>query len=318
MLKIGNLNIDSNIFLAPMAGVTDNPFRTICREFGAGVVYTEFVSSNGIIRENEKTLNMIKFSSNERPIGVQIFGDSPTIVGQSARYIEEKFKPDMIDINFGCPVPKVTKKGAGSGAMKNLDLMGNIANSVINSVESTPITVKMRSGWSDNQIVYLDAGKLLESIGVAAITLHARTTKQQFTGSANWNHIKKLKDSLSIPVIGNGDVNSLKEYNRIINYTGCDGVMIGRAALGNPWIFKELHSNKEILPTTKDIFKLCIKHLSLLEKHYSPAISLNLSKKHFGWYLKGFSGASSLRKMVMRSSSLKEIQKIIKNFDLSL
>ena len=318
MFKIGDLNIESNIFLAPMAGVTDNPFRTICKEYGAGVVFTEFVSANGIIRENDKTLNMIKFDNNERPIGIQIFGESPTIVSQSAKYIENKFNPDIIDINFGCPVPKVTKKGAGSGAMKNLDLMGDIVDSVIGSVRKTPITVKMRSGWSNDQLVYLEAGKILEDIGISAITLHARTTKQQFTGSANWGHIKKLKDVLSIPVIGNGDVKSLEDYNRMKSSTGCDAVMIGRASLGNPWIFKELQLNRKISPTPIDIANMCTKHFELLKKYYNTKISLNLSKKHFGWYLKGFSGASVIRKKIMRSSSLNEIEEIISYFRSSI
>ena len=237
MIDIGYTHLDSNLFLAPMAGVTDQPFRIICRKFGAGLVFTEFVSSNGIIRKNEKTLNMIKFNDIERPIGVQIFGENPKIVGLSAKYIEKEFKPDIIDINFGCPVPKVTKKGAGSGAMKDLNLMGDIAQAVVNSVNNTTITVKMRAGWSDSNLVYIEAGKVLESVGISAITLHARTTQQQFTGKANWEYIKKLKANSNIPIIGNGDVKSYIEYNEMINYTKCDGVMIGRAALGNPWIF---------------------------------------------------------------------------------
>jgi len=195
--------------------------------------------------------------------------------------------------------------------------MANIADSVINSVKDTPITVKMRSGWSDNELVYLDAGKLLEDIGVSAITLHSRTTKQQFTGNANWDHIRELKNTLSIPVIGNGDVSSLKDFNNMIRYTGCDAVMIGRAALGNPWIFKELKLNKETMVSPKDISEICIKHLYLLSKYYNQKISLNLSKKHFGWYLKGFIGASSLRKKVMRSSSIIEIKDILNEFESS-
>ena len=314
MISIGNLNLDSNIFLAPMAGVTDQPFRIICREYGAGLVFTEFVSSNGIIRENEKTLNMIRFKETERPIGVQIFGECPDIVGQSAKYIEKEFSPDIIDINFGCPVPKVTKKGAGSGAMKNLNLMGDITTSVINSVSNTPITVKMRAGWSDAQLVYVEAGKILESIGVSAITLHARTTKQQFTGQANWDYIKELKENVNIPIIGNGDIATYSDYQSIISHTKCDGIMIGRAALGNPWVFSQIHNKENSTQSKKAIIGMCVKHLALLKDYYNEKVTLNLSKKHFSWYLKGFDGASALRKTIMKCDDLSQIDVEINHF----
>ena len=240
MLKIGNLEIKNPLFLAPMAGVTDHPFRLICKKFGAGVVYTEFVSANGIIRENIKTLDMMRFTEEERPLGIQIFGDDPEIVGKSAKMVNEMFRPDIIDINYGCPVPKVTKSGAGSGAMKNLCLMDEITSAVIESSKDTPVTVKMRAGWDHDRIISTEAGIRLEKIGVKAITLHPRTTSQKFTGKSNWNLIKELKESVKIPVIGNGDINCLDDYKKIIDITGCDGAMIARGALGNPWIFKEI------------------------------------------------------------------------------
>ena len=185
MFKIGNIKVNNPLFLAPMAGITDHPFRTICKRFGAGLVYTEFVSADGIIRENEKTLNMIKFTDEERPIGVQIFGDQPEVVSKSAKYICQTFKPDLIDINYGCPVPKVTKKGAGSAALKDLCIMKDITEAVVESVPNTPVTVKMRAGWNSDNIVSTKAGILLEEVGVKAIALHGRTTSQLFKGKAN-------------------------------------------------------------------------------------------------------------------------------------
>ena len=320
MLKIGNLKIKNPLFLAPMAGVTDHPFRLICKKFGAGVVYTEFVSANGIIRENIKTLDMMRFSEEERPLGIQIFGDDPEVVGKSAKMVNEMFKPDIIDINYGCPVPKVTKSGAGSGAMKNLCLMDEITSAVIESTQDTPVTVKMRAGWDQDRIISTEAGLRLEKIGVKAITLHPRTTSQKFTGKSNWNLIKELKEAVKIPVIGNGDINCLDDYKRIIDTTGCDGAMIARGALGNPWIFKEIKSyilNEKIEKniSLKDRFNLCKQHYQLLKKDKTQHVCLNLTKKHFSWYLKGFNGASDWRKKFMYSQSVNEIEKNIENFE---
>ncbi len=320
MLKIGNLKIRNPLFLAPMAGVTDHPFRLICKNFGAGVVYTEFVSANGIIRENIKTLDMMRFTEEERPLGIQIFGDDPEIVGKSAKMVNEMFKPDIIDINYGCPVPKVTKSGAGSGAMKDLCLMDEITSAVIESSKDTPVTVKMRAGWDHDRIISTEAGVRLEKIGVKAITLHPRTTSQKFTGKSNWNLIKELKESVKIPVIGNGDINCLDDYKKIIDMTGCDGAMIARGALGNPWIFKEisnyiLNKKNDNNITLKDRFDLCKKHYQLLKKDKTEHVCLNLTKKHFSWYLKGFNGASEWRKKFMFSQSVKEVEENLKSFE---
>ena len=321
-MKIGDININNPVLLAPMAGVTDLPFRIICKEMGADIVYTEFVSSNGIIRENKKTLDMIKFVNKERPIGVQIFGEDPNAVGLSAKMIEERFSPDIIDINFGCPVPKVTKKGAGSAALKDLSLMKDITSSVINNAKSTPITVKMRSGWCSDSKVFVEAGKILEDIGVAAITLHPRTTSQRFEGKADWNSIKTLKENVNIPVIGNGDVKNIHDYKKILEETGCDAVMIGRAALGNPWIFrqiKEYNDNKEISSIeVSDILKVCVHHYELLKENREERICVNLTKKHFSWYLKGFKNASNWRKKILFSNNIEEIEESIRNMNKEL
>ena len=317
MFKIGNVEIKYPVILAPMAGVTDMPFRLICKEMGASLMYTEFVSAEGIIRENLKTLEMIKFSDIERPLGVQIFGDNPEVVAKSAKYIYDKFAPDIIDINYGCPVPKITKKGAGSAALRDLALMSDITSAVVENVPNIPVTAKMRAGWDMKSIVAVDAGILLEKIGVKAITLHARTTKQGFSGHSDWSIIKELKSNISIPVIGNGDVWNLKSFLSMIDETRCDAVMIGRGALGNPWIFKEiknyyddtLYNGKTML----DLIDVCIKHVVLLEENKNKVASINLSKKHLNFYIKNFTDSSLWRKKIMKSESIKDIKTILNN-----
>ncbi len=310
-MQIGNLKILNPLFLAPMAGITDHPFRILCREMGAGVVFTEFVSANGIIRENMKTLELMKFTDNERPIGIQLFGETPEIVGNSAKMVYDMLKPDIIDINYGCPVPKVTKKGAGSAALKDLCLMDDITQAVVEAVPEIPVTVKMRAGWDQDNLVSTEAGVRMEKIGVGAITLHPRTTKQQFSGMSNWSLIKELKEAVNIPVIGNGDVNSLEDYNKLLNETGCDGVMIGRAALGKPWIFNSLKNNTSadavINPDLSQIINIAQRHFLMLTEYYNNSLSVNLSKKHFNYYFKGFNGASNWRKQFMNIKNTDEI-----------
>jgi len=306
---------NQSILLAPMAGITDTVFRTLCKKMGAHLVYTEFVSANGIIRENKKTLDMMQFKEEERPIGIQIFGDTASVLARSAKIINERFSPDIIDINFGCPVPKVTNKGAGSAAMKNTDLMIKMAESVVKSAKDTPVTVKMRSRWCNDKIISTKVGKLLENAGVQAITLHPRTSKQRFTGKANWNLIKELKSSVSIPVIGNGDVQTPEDCLKMIKETNCDAVMIGRAALGNPWIFKQISDflkNKRYKQTSlKSKIQLCEEHYSLLKNEKNEILCLNLTKKHYSWYLKGFPNAAIWRTKFMNCNKLEDIERAL-------
>ena len=315
-IKIGNLKLDFPFFLAPMAGVTDYAFRVIAKEFGAGVVYSEFVSAHGIIRKNEKTLNMIKFSEFERPIGIQIFGDTPEVMESAARLVYEKFKPDLIDINYGCPVPKVTKKGAGSAALKDLCLMEDITEAVVKAVD-IPVTVKMRAGWNSENIVSTKAGINLEKIGIKAITLHPRTTVQMYRGHANWDLIKELKDSVNIPVIGNGDIKSIDDINKMFTQTNCDGIMIGRAALGNPWFFTQIkkYINNEDFNeiSLEERLQICQKHLELLVQIHGEVVGSNNMKKHFAWYFKGFKGASFLRKKFVLAKNYSEMKDFLYN-----
>ena len=321
-MQIGNLDIVNPLFLAPMAGITDHPFRILCREMGAGVVFTEFVSANGIIRENMKTLELMKFTENERPIGIQLFGETPDIVGNSAKMVYDMLKPDIIDINYGCPVPKVTKKGAGSAALKDLCLMDDITQAVVEAVPEIPVTVKMRAGWDQNSLVSTEAGVRMEKIGVAAITLHPRTTKQQFSGMSNWKLIKELKDAVKIPVIGNGDVKTSEDYNKMKAETGCDGVMIGRAALGKPWIFSSFQkksSEKFIIdPDISQIINISRRHFVMLTEYYNNNLSVNLAKKHFNYYFKGFDGASFWRKQFMQIENTDEIFSLLEKMEKAL
>ena len=318
-MKIGNIKIDTPIFLAPMAGITDYSFRIICKEMGAGMVYSEFVSADGIIRENTKTLNMIKFKSIERPIGIQIFGNDPEVMSTAAKYIYKKFDPDLIDINYGCPVPKITKRGGGSAALKDLCLMDDITAAVVESVPKIPVTVKMRMGWDNESLIIPEAGKRLEKIGVKAITLHARTTKQRYKGDANWQYIKLLKESISIPVIGNGDICTINDINKMFQMTKCDAIMIARATLGNPWFFKEAKAkfnNKPIppAPSLSEVARVCERHFNLLLEHRGSKIGTNLMRQHFSNYIKGFPRASKFRQKLVTAPNLVEMKKELSNF----
>lgn len=312
---IGGLKIDTPILLAPMAGITDYSFRILCKEQGAGVVYSEFVSAHGIIRENETSLGLIKFFDEERPIGVQIFGDYPDVMAQAAKYVVDNFKPDILDINFGCPVPKVTKKGAGSAALKDLKLMKDITQAVVESVSKIPVTIKMRAGWDLQSIIVEEAGELLEKAGVKAITLHPRTALQTLKGTAKWELIKLLKETVSIPVIGNGDITAPQDVLKMYEQTGCDAVMVGRAALGNPWFFKQasalLEGKVVSEPTIQERVALCKRHFELLLVSRGTKKGLYLMRKHFGWYIKNFPGAADLRTRLVQAESIDTANSIL-------
>ncbi|MCH7575104.1 MAG: tRNA dihydrouridine synthase DusB [Candidatus Marinimicrobia bacterium] len=319
MMHIGNLHIDNPVFLAPMAGVTDHTFRVLCRGYGVGMVYTEFVSANGIVRESVKTLDMVRFTPDERPIGIQLFGEDAETISRSAAIMAERFQPDVIDLNFGCPVPKVTKKGAGSAMLRDLVLMRQVVAQTVAAVGQIPVTVKMRAGWDSNSIVAVEAAQIIEAEGAQAVALHPRTTKQSFGGKADWPLIAAVKEAVSIPVIGNGDILTAHDAQAMFEQTGCDAVMIARGALGRPWIFRqinELRAGAELTPVTiSDVAAMCRTHFNLLAADKNERLAINLTKKHFGHYLKGFDGAVTWRKAFHATDSAGEVARLLDEFD---
>ena len=307
--QIGNVHIPSLAVLAPMAGVTDHAFRVLCKSHGAGLVYTEFVSSNGIIRENQKTLDMMAFTPDERPIVVQIFGETIDAMKRSAEYIQNVVKPDIIDLNFGCPVPKVTKKGAGSAILKDMPLMEEMTKAIVSAV-NIPVTAKIRAGWDSKCIVAPETAAMLESHGISAVAIHPRTTKQLYKGNADWELIAKAKEAVNhIPIIGNGDITSAQSAKEMMDLTHCDAVMIGRRALGNPWIFSEINACftcKELPapPSLIDRVDMCRHHLLLEREDKGEIQAANLIKRHLSWYLKGFHGVSKYRSKIFMTKDI--------------
>ncbi len=327
MFNIGNIKIKNPFFLAPMAGVTDRSFRTICKDMGAGFLFSEFVSSEGIIRDNAKTNQYMEFNDYERPIGIQIFGNNPDSMSKSAKIIENKLKPETIDLNFGCPVKKVVKKGAGASLMKNIDLLIEIAEKVVNAVK-IPVTAKIRAGWDNNTLNAVEVAIKLEKIGISAITIHPRTAVMGYSGKSNWSIIKEIKKSVQVPIIGNGDVKNSIDAVKMFNETNCDAVMIGRGVLGNPWIFRELNENIKIYdgkieiiennfphPSYLEIFSTMKKHLHLIAEYYPERIACNMFKSHFAWYTKGMINATTYRSKINHSKSLKETKNTINLFE---
>ncbi|MCK4578097.1 MAG: tRNA dihydrouridine synthase DusB [Candidatus Marinimicrobia bacterium] len=317
-MQIGDLRIQPPILLAPMAGITDHPFRVICRRYGVGVVYTEFVSANGVIREGPKSLDLVHFAPEERPIGIQIFGETAPVIAESAALLAERFQPDIIDLNFGCPVPKVTKKGAGSAMLRDLSLMSEVIKATVAAVPDLPVTVKMRAGWDSTCVIAVEAAAIVQEAGAKALALHPRTTRQGFTGQADWSLIEAVKREVSIPVIGNGDIRSPADAIRMFHETGCDAVMVARGALGQPWIFRQINAllaGQESPPVTlRDIADVCRDHLALIGQDKNERIAVNLSKKHLNWYIKGFPGAVGWRKKFMACESTDQIDQVLSRF----
>lgn len=302
ILKIGTISLPNNLVLAPMAGITNLPFRVICRRLGVGLVVTELVSAEGLVRKGKGTFELLDTLPEERPVAVQIFGSNITSMAESARILSEMGCWDFIDINMGCPVRKVLKSGSGAALLKDLKLAERIAAAVVKA-SAVPVTVKIRSGWSARSVVAAELARRFEGVGVAAVAVHARTKEQGFTGSADWSVIGEVKSGVSIPVIGNGDVNSPEDARRMIDVTGCDGVMIGRAARGNPWIFRETleffesgtHSPK---PGTRERLEVLLQHIKLMDAHAGSHHGAVLMRNAVSCYCKGLAGASEFRKVV--------------------
>ena len=313
-MKIGTLNLKNNIILAPMAGVTDKAFRLITKPFGPALMYTEMVSGKGLLYKNKRTEVLLEVLNFEKPTAAQIFGHEPEVMSEIAERSLE-FGADMIDINMGCPAPKIVNNGDGSALMKNPELAGKIISAVRKSV-NCPMSVKFRLGWDDDSINAVEFAKTAENNGADAITIHGRTRAQFYSGKANLEIIKKVKEAVKIPVIGNGDVHDGKSAKYMLDYTGCDGIMIGRAAQGNPWLFSSvlhyLKTGDELAPPTlEERSDIAEKHLRLLVKFKGEYRGVLEGRKHMAWYFKGLCGGAKLRNLINQCDTLEQMLDLI-------
>src|SRR5699024_4302836 len=306
----GNVEIDNPIFLAPMAGITDGAFRILCREMGAGLVVTEMVSGKGLYYNDEKTQSLTKINLRERQVALQIFGSEPLIMSKVVeKYVNPREDIDILDINMGCPAPKIVKNGDGSALLKSPSLVKKIVKEIV-KVSTKPVTVKIRTGWDSSSINALEISKILEAEGVSAITIHGRTREMFYTGDADWEIIKEVKDHVNIPVIGNGDLFTSEDVYNIFKYTGCDGIAIGRGSRGNPWIFKEsidlLKGETVSYPTKEEKLNMIIKHLDLISCIKGEKIGVKEMRKHIAWYVKGMENSASFKNEINKIESRKE------------
>ncbi len=312
-MKIGNVNIDGYAALAPMAGVADRAFRELCMEFGACYCVSEMVSSKGISYHSTKSAQLMELSEREHPCAVQIFGNEPHTMADAAKFAL-KYKPEIIDINMGCPAPKISGNGSGAALMKDPALCGEIVKAVVESVD-VPVTVKIRKGFDDENINAVEVAGICELNGASAVTVHGRTRAQYYSGKVDLDIIRDVKSALSIPVIGNGDILSGEDAQRMLEYTGCDLVMVGRGALGNPWIFKNINayfnSDKQHTPTFEEKMQVMKKHIESLCENKGEYIGMREARAHIPHYLKGFSGAAKMRNDACKVSTLKDLYVLI-------
>lgn len=319
MFKIGNIEIKNNVVLAPMAGICNSAFRRIVKEFGAGLIYAEMVSDKAIVYENEKTKKMLYMTDEERPISQQIFGSDVNSFVNAAKIVYKEMKPDIIDINMGCPVPKVAVSAqAGAALLKNPEKVGEIVKQVVNAVP-IPVTVKIRSGWDFNHINAIEIAKICEKNGASAICVHPRTRSQRYEGKADWSIIKEVKKNVSIPVIGNGDIKTVYDAKKMLEDTKCDAIMIGRGVLGNPWLIRDIINYLNYGMTPKEITKeekidMCIKHLNYLLEVKDEKTAVLEMRSHIAWYLKGISGSNEIKRKIFMSTKKEEVINILNNF----
>ncbi len=309
-LQIGNVSLDNNVILAPMAGVSDLPFRLLCREMGAGLVCMEMVSAKAILYNNKNTDTLMEIHPEELPVSLQLFGSDPDIISEQAKRIEER-PFAILDINMGCPVPKVVNNGEGSALMKNPKLVEEILTKLVKAVNK-PVTVKIRKGFNDADVNAVEIAKIAENCGVAAVAVHGRTREQYYSGKADWEIIARVKDAVKIPVIGNGDVDSPQTAKALLEQTGCDGVMIARAAQGNPWIFRDVVSFLEtgtvpIPPTNKEKRELILRHAALQLEYKGEYTGVREMRKHLSWYTVGMPHSARFRQTINTMESMDEL-----------
>lgn len=316
--KIGNVEIANQVVLAPMAGISNSPFRRICKEMGCGLIYAEMVSDKAIMYGNKKTIDMLYMTDFERPISQQIFGTDVSSFVIAAKYICSNMHPDIIDINMGCPVPKVALRAqAGSALLKSPSKIYDIVKAVVDAVD-VPVTVKIRSGWDSNNINAVEVAKVIEKAGASAICVHPRTRSQGYRGEADWSIIKAVKDNVNIPVIGNGDIKTPEDAKRMLDETGCDAIMIGRGVLGNPWLIEQtvayLNGDLVFQPNRLDRVDMCIKHLNYLSIVKDEKVARLEIRNHIGWYFKGLPGANEIKNKVYQCDSIHDIMQVLMSY----
>ena len=316
--KIGNVEIANQVVLAPMAGISNSPFRRICKEMGCGLIYAEMVSDKAIMYGNKKTIDMLYMTDFERPISQQIFGTDVSSFVIAAKYICSNMHPDIIDINMGCPVPKVALRAqAGSALLKSPSKIYDIVKAVVDAVD-VPVTVKIRSGWDSNHINAVEVAKVIEKAGASAICVHPRTRSQGYRGEADWSIIKAVKDNVNIPVIGNGDIKTPEDAKRMLDETGCDAIMIGRGVLGNPWLIEQtvayLNGDLVSQPNRLDRVDMCIKHLNYLSDVKDEKVARLEIRNHIGWYFKGLPGANEIKNKVYQCDSIHDIMQVLMSY----
>lgn len=317
--NIKNVEIKNQVVLAPMAGICNSSFRRIIKEMGCGLIYAEMVSDKAIFYNNDKTIDMLYMTEEERPIVQQIFGSDKESFVKAAKFIEEYMKPDIIDINMGCPVPKVALRAqAGSALLKDPDKIYDIVSAVVEAVK-VPVTVKIRSGWDHNSINAVEVAKICEKAGASAICVHPRTRSQGYSGHSDWNIIKQVKENVKIPVIGNGDIKSCYDAKKMLEETGCDAIMIGRGVQGNPWLIKEVieyldHGVEIRKPTSLEKIDMCLKHLDYLRSLKCEKVAALEIRNHIGWYLKGIKNSCEIKNKVYKTTKIDDIMNILEQY----
>ena len=313
-LKIGNVELENRYILGPMAGVTDLPFRLLCREQGAGLLCMEMVSAKAILYNNRNTEQLLTIHPEEKPVSLQLFGSDPKIMSEMAKRIEER-PFAILDINMGCPVPKVVKNGEGSALMKEPKLVYEIVSAMVKAIEK-PVTVKIRKGFDDDHVNAVEIAKIIEEAGAAAVAVHGRTREQYYSGTADWDIIRRVKEAVSIPVIGNGDVTSPQKAEELVRQTGCDGVMIARGAQGNPWIFSEMTAYEQTgevpaRPDKDEVRKMMLRHARLQLEYKGDYLGIREMRKHVAWYTKGIPKAARLREKINAVESYEELENLL-------